>query len=260
MFEHFGLKDVFVGLWKYKWKMLSLSVLITVLASLLVYFYPVEVEQPDIETGNSSELQCARTDFYLDYTGTDTQLSSKVLSGIYKDTITGSACQKYTSDKIVREYDKSSIVEIFDYTITEEQITSKSFTQFVTVGVKEDGIGMYLLVRTPDMQFSKDVLAIYMGWIREMAEAENSKVDVVIVSESEEVVSVNTEQTQSLAAQHQWSVKKVAIVTFVCFLLFSCIIVFVICLFKPTVNRKSDFTELGLDVLAEIWIDKRGGK
>ncbi len=260
MFEHFGLKDVFVGIWKYKWKILISSIFLTIFVSTLVHFYPVEVEQLNIETGNSTELQCARIDFYLDYTGTDTQLSSKVLSGIYKDTITGTACQKYTSDKIVREYGKPAIVDIFDNTITEEQITSKSFTQFVTVGIKEDEVGMYLLVRTPDMQFSKDILAIYMEWIRDVAGAENSKVDVVVVSESEEIVSINTEQTQSLAERQQWSVKKIAIVAFVCFLLLSCVIVFAICLFKPTINRKSDFTELGLDVLAEIWIDKKGGR
>lgn len=260
MFEHFGLKDVFVGIWKYKWKMLIASVLSTAVVSGLVYTLPVSVEQPAMETGNATELQCARVNFYLDYTGTDTQLSSKILSGIYADTIDDTACQKYTSDKIVRKYGKEKIVEIFNNEMTEEQITSKTFTQFVTVGRDSDDIGMYLFVRTPDMQFSKDVLEIYMEWIREIAAAENSKVDVVVVDESEEVVPLNTEQTQTLAEQQQLSVTKIAAIAFVCFFLLSCIIVFVICLFRPTINRKADFTELGLDILAEIWIDGREKK
>lgn len=259
MFEHFGLKDIFVGIWKYKWKMFISSILLTAVVLGLVYKLPMSVEKPAIETGNASELQCARTDFYLDYTGTDSELSSKVLSEIYKNTIGSTACQQYTADKIVRKYGKEKIAEIFDYEITEEQITSKTFTQFVTFGTGEDEVGMYLIVRTPDMQFSKDILTIYMEWIQEIAGKEKSKVDVVIISESEETVPVNMPETQTLAEKQQWSVAKIAVISFVSFLLLSCIVVFIICLFRPTINRENDLVELGLDVIAEIWAGK-GGK
>lgn len=252
MFEHFGLKDVFCGLWKYKWKMVIFSIILTGVVSVLIYKLPVQVEKPDEEMGATSELQCARMDFYLDYTGTDSELSSKTLCSIYSSTIKESACQYYTADKIVRQYKKEKIVEIFNNTIPIEAITTSWFSQFVTVGTNADGVGMYLLVRTPDMQFSKDVLSIYMEWIQNLADAQNSKVDVVEVAESESVLVVNMEDKQTLAEQRQWSITKIAILSFVCFILLSCICVFVICLFKPTLNRKNDFEELGLNVITEI--------
>lgn len=257
MFENFGIKDVFYGLWKYKWRMVVFSIVLTGIVSIVVYKFPVKVDQPEMEIGERSELQCARMDFYLDYTGTDSELSSKALSNIYSSTIKEPACQHFTVDKIIGKYKKEKIVEIFDNTIPIEAITTSWFSQFVSVGTTSDGVGMYLLVRTPDMQFSKDILSIYMEWIQNLADEQNSKVDVVRVAESDSVLVVNTEDKQTLAEQKQWPISKVAIVSFVCFILLSCIGVFVICLFNPTLNRKNDFEELGLNVIAEVWT-KRG--
>lgn len=253
MFEHFGLKDVFVGLWKYKWKMFFESLILAGIVSLLAYKFPLQVEEPDIEVGESSELQCARADFYLDYTGTDSQISSKVLNTLYADTIKKTACQRFIADKILGKYEKAKIVELYGYNITEEQITTSWFSQFVTVGKTADDIGMYLLVRTPDMQFSKDVLCIYMEWMENLSKMQNSKVDVVPIAESEEVILLNTENTQTLVEKQQWSIEKIVILSFICCMFLSCIGVFIICLFKPVLNRKSDFEELGLNVIAEIW-------
>lgn len=256
MFEHFGLKDVFYGLWKYKWKMLLGGIVISAIVTAVFMLAPVKTEPPAIETGGQEEIQRKETYFYFDYNGNDQSLSSDVLARMYVSTIEDQACKDFIVDHVLHLITKENIIQYLNGSVTEEQITTNFFTQYINVTIDSTDVGIKILSRTPSREFTNILSEAYIEWFRSLVD-DNPQVSVNIVSENEDTITIKNETTTTLSEESGLSVSKIIIVTFIVAILFECIVVFFIILFKPTLNRKADFEQLGFNVLGTLKISEK---
>lgn len=257
MFEHFGLKDVFVGIWKYKWKIIIASVIGTVIIAAICALFPFKTEKIDLDVGDVPELQMKTVSFYLDYKGTGESVTAKSLSAAFLATMNDKECREYTADLVLDKYSKKDIAGFMGNGVTEASVTTNSLAQYVFSTTDEDKFAIKLTARTSDEAFTETLLDAYMSWFKQVAANEGSQVDIVELSRNEQVVPIDNSNTKTLMEKQQWSLTKVAALAFVVCVLLSVIGAFFKILFAPTLNRKSDFEAVGLTVLGEVSIKER---
>lgn len=256
MFEHFGLKDVFYGLWKYKWRMLVCALLISMLATLISLLFPVKTEAPQIETGGQEELQTSERYFYFDYSGSDPSLSSEVMAQMYLSTVNKQVCKDFIVDYVLGLITKEDIVAYMNGAVTETQITTNFFTQYVNVSVDSTDVGITLLCRTPNREFSDILCNAYTAWFESLIK-DNVQVNLVVVSDNKDVMLVENAKTTTISEKTNRSAIQIFFITFVLAILAECIVVFFIILFKPTLNRRTDYEQIGLNVLGKYKLSRK---
>ena len=257
MFEHFGLKDVFYGLWKYKWKMLVCGACLSLIVTAIFMLFPIKTETPDIETGGQEEIQRKETYFYFDYNGTDPSLSAQVLAQMYLSTLEKQKCKEFVSNYVLHQVEKEDIVLYLNSAITEEQITSNFFTQYINVSIDASDVGITVMSRTPNREFTNILCEAYMEWFHALI-ADNSQVSLTVISENEDVITIQNESTSTISEKRNWSVSKVLFVTFVLAILLESVVVFFVILFRPTLNRRADYEQIGLHVIGTFKISRKG--
>lgn len=256
MFEHFGLKDVFYGLWKYKWKMLLGAVCLCLAATAVFMLFPIQTEAPEIETGGQTELQRKEIYFYFDYSGTDPALSAEVLSQMYLSTVEKQTCKEFVVDYILDRITKADIVTYLNGTVREDQITTNFFSQYINVSTDSTDVGVTILSRTPNREFTNILCEAYTEWFRYLV-SDNPHVSLMLVSENEDVMTISNRTTSTISEERNWSVSKIIVITFVLAVLVECIIVFFIILFRPTLNRRTDYEQVGLNVFGTVKIPRK---
>ncbi|WP_138261919.1 hypothetical protein [[Clostridium] hylemonae] len=257
MFDHFGIKDVFIGIWKYKWKIILASVIGTVIVVAICALFPFKTEKIDLDVGDAAELQMKTVSFYLDYQGSGEAVTSKSLSSAFLATMNDKACREYTVDLVLDKYSRKDIAGFMGNGITEASVTSNSLAQYVFSATDEDKFAIKLTARTTDEGFTETLLEAYLSWFKQVAANTGSQVKIVELSRNEQVVPLDNSNTKTLMQKQQWSLTKVAVMVFIVCVLLSIIGAFFRILFAPTLNRRSDFEAVGLTVLGEISIKER---
>lgn len=258
MFEHFGLKDAFSGMWKYKWNILLISIIGTVIIVGLCAMFPIKTEKLKLDVGDVKELQMKSVSFYLDYQGYGESVTSKNLSAAFIKTMSDNECREYVMNLVINKYSRRDIAGFMGNGIDESVITSNSLAQYVYANSDEEKFAIKLVVRTSDAEFSETLLNAYLSWFKHMAVNEDSQVKIIELSKHSQVIPIETNETKTFLEKQQWSLTKIIGIAFLICVLLSIIGIFFKILFTPTLNRKSDFEALGLNVLGEISIKERG--
>ncbi|RGT71595.1 hypothetical protein DWX08_12790 [Ruminococcus sp. AF18-22] len=259
MFEHFGLKDVFCGLWKHKWKIVVFGFFMSVITTFIFMMFPIQKEKSPIELGESTELQSKETYFYFEYEGNDQGITSEVLAQLYSNTIKEQECLHYVADYVLTRKTKEDIVNYLNGNINESQITKNFFSQYVTVSVDTTDIGISVLVRTPNKEFTDVLGDAYMSWFQFLLDRQ-SHVKLIPVMENEDTIVIDNASTSTIAKDKNLSIRQVMLVSFCVFVMLGCIIIFFVILFKPVLNRKTDFEEIGIEVIGNITLSRREDK
>ncbi len=261
MFEHFGIKDAFVAIWKYKIRIIVVAVLFAIVIVGMMSLISVK-QKPQalgggvVQTEQEILLYKKQLDFYLDYSGSDTALSSKTLATMYLNSLSKADCHQYIANYVLERMSKEEIIQRLDATFTPDSITSSFFYQYIRHTIDTTGQAISLWSQSLDEEYSALILEAYKSWFDKLNSAENSQVKMVIMSETKEVVNIPPLVEETLAEKVQLSVEKVGILAFVGALFVGMIVAMGLMLFNPTLNRKNDYENIGIEVLGQIEIPK----
>lgn len=161
---------------------------------------------------------------------------------IYKKNVLDVLGRRYTSDEI-REH--AALPQ------NGEPVTAQEIAPFITT---ETGSPSIISIKTtaPDEQFAKDLLdacnTVLLNDLR-------PQVDKGYLNYLGQTVSVEKESS----TYTEMTALKYAIAYCVAGIVLACIVIFIITLAQPTINRKSDFEKYGIPVIGEMY-PSRGRK
>ena len=213
MFEHFGIKDIFCGLWKFKyWILLSTAVLGIiggfVFSSDIVKEGHEEYYYSQTWYFNQEEIQQKEEKQKEDYVQT--------INGL----IDGDVSRQFIKEKVMESYTEEEVLKILNKEGNPDGLTWGILTHSVNHFVVDGGNAISLALKVPDEELG-----------------------IVNMGQAKEIYNVITTGVGT---------GKAFVLGAILGFILSCIVVFFICLWVPTINRKSDFDEYGLIVLGEI--------
>ncbi len=258
MFEHFGLKDAFWAVWRYKILIFCCAALVALTGGFIVSKLTIDNEpkelSPDLVQDEEDHLYYeVRNQFYLEYYGEDKSLTSQALSQMYLNTFQSYSCNQFVNDYILSRMSKEEIIKRLKADYPPEAITFDYFEQFIHGSVNtESGQAFTLLARSGDEEYASLVVEAYTQWIHKLASSENSQVGVVTLDKSIETAVLSHIEKQTILESKNLSWKTVSILFFFMAIIMFSIVAMGIRLFVPTLNRKNDFEAYGITVLGEV--------
>lgn len=231
MFENFGIKDVFVGLWKFKYYLLVLVVISSIGISGMTFLF--NHNQP-------TESIRYKTECLYYFSPVKSRDDKPVLNAV--ELSGGQVALTYTAligtqsclEDIVRKIEDSGVT-----TTTEEVKNSISYK------VLSDNYTLSLSINSGNEQLVQLLAGAFDAYFLDTQETLYDMGEESIHKLEDEGIS-----KQSVITQKNYG--KICLVSAGISLLFGCIAVFFLTLFKPTLNRKNDFKKYGIDVLGEI--------
>lgn len=259
MFEHFGLKDAFWAIWRYKILIFCFGLILAFLGGIIisktvVNSVPAELS-PDLVQDEEKDISYyeVKNQFYLEYYGDDKSITSQALSQMYLNTFQSYSCNQFVNEYILSRMSKEEIIKRLKVDYTPEEIGFDYFEQFIQGTVDtESGQAFTLLVRSGDVEYASLVVDAYMQWIYELASHENSQVGIVTLDKSIESSTLFHMEKQTVLESKNLSKRVVSIIFFFVAVIVLSVVVMGIRLFVPTLNCKSDFEEYGIAVLGEL--------
>ncbi len=250
MFEHFGFKDIFIGLWKFKYLIIGVTVIIAVLGNMGI----TAMMNSGIDVGNNeiysfSKVCCFNNkDLTVDKKGGFTE---NELARMYNAILQKNFVKKAVLENISEKYSNEQIIEIYDKTFNSDlssknEIKISEFGKFLEVKTMADNMCIEYTVSSSDEQFTRDLIACYSEYLENSTKELNENIDVIYIDEIEGHLEAEEEQGIS-------SIVKNKFVAVVCVLsvILVCFAVFVVLIINPTMNRMSDFEEYRVPVLGE---------
>lgn len=244
MFEHFGIKDAFVGLWKYRWIWIISGIMSVMLIAAGGMVDRKNEAEKRVEIEHITRYTASRVIMFE----SEYQKSSD-LSVLYKSIIQRKECQEYVFDKILTEYSTKDLSEILG--VGEDYINQQQgalIGQYVSYETLANQMAVELKVMNPDKKFAEKILQSYMDYINYSSVQSNGDIEVVYLTapsierlDKDKEIVVEIESVQ----------KKFVIVVFL--LMAFCVCgIFLYTMFSPSINRASDFENYNIPVLGEI--------
>ena len=234
MFEHLGFKDFCIGLWKYKYLIIAVTLVVTLVFGALVCGKTIVGEEEPYYI--NEKIVCFKNDDIPKDTTAGYTVNK--LAEMYKDLLSQEAVTTYVIEKTEDSYSEDFIEELYTKTfgssvLQDGKISPKQFAKFTTVSFAAGNVGVKIHVETKDRAFSDNLMKIYTDYINEL-------------------VSEKAEPTESsLSSFSESKTVKIALIAVLAFVL-TCFGVFIKILVKPTLNRRADFENMGIPVLGEF--------
>lgn len=236
MFEHFGIKDIISGLWKFKYWIVLGTIVLGVIGRFLF--------TSNITADEKEEYYFSQT-WYFKQIEDVQQENEKNYAQVFNGLLEADVCKEFVKAKVLEKYTEEEALEILGQTGSQNGLTWEILTKSVTHLVVEGNEAVSLGLKTPNEEFGKvlanayDSLIQYLG----MKVEKTDNLEIVNLGLAEEIYKVT-----ATGMEKDEATLLGAMLGFV----LTCIIVFFICLWFPTINRKSDFDEYGLVVLGKI--------
>ena len=148
MFQYFGFKDAIMAIWKKKIKILSIVFILSILSTVIFSLLPIPQESADLGGGvkQSEEetivLEKRGINFYIEYTGKDSELSGKVITDILIESLETEECKRYVYDYALQHMPAEEIVTRLHSEFSESSIRTDFFPQYLVYTRDESGIGV----------------------------------------------------------------------------------------------------------------------
>lgn len=233
MFEKFGLRDAFCGIWKYKY-----WILIGVFLCILL------VVGKDIrESGKQTEVITYKMDKQIRFNPVRApQDSQSVLNS-----------QEYTGGQVALSY-----ITLFETQAFKEYVVNYVQTTGQEVSTSEVGNSISAMLMKDNYILSITVTSARKEVVEPIMQACYSYMVVShkILYEMDESTIKQVGQSDIITTVTKNSVDYVkdVIVGMLGGIFISCVVVFFIVLFRPVLNRKNDFRTYGISVIAEIYL------
>ena len=238
MFEHFGIKDIFCGLWKFKyWILLSTAILGIVGAFVF---------SSDIVDEGHEEYYYSQTWYFNNQ---EVQQSEEKQEEDYVQTINGlidgDVSRQFIKEKVMESYTEEEVLKILNKEGNPDGLTWGILTHSVNHFAVDGGNAISLALKVPDEELGQVLADAYDSLVKYLGSQmkNGDKLEIVNMGQAEEIYNV---------LETGVGTGKAAVLGAMLGFILSCIVVFFICLWIPTINRKSDFDEYGLIVLGEI--------
>ena len=276
MFEHFGLKDVLIALWKYIRYLIILLVLAAVVV-LALRFTRSDAEagpqdtRPDIFSSSVYYSVSATEDdsrYTIGESG-NTLGTSRYLASIYMNMINTDYCRDYIFNQVMEQYSKEEFLEKSGLLkkkpeLTADHVSLKSLTTIFHTSLITDSSVINMFAETYDKDLSMVIVQAASDYLEKVLATQLEPAKITKMSQVNQVLKITEEEQKLLdskgaaaASQNQTvsttpSLKKQAVILGILTVALYCIVVFFIALFRPTMNRKCDFEAYGFPVIGEL--------
>lgn len=238
MFEHFGIKDIFCGLWKFKYWILLSTALLGIVGAF--------VFSSDIVDEGHEEYYYSQTWYFNNQ---EVQQSEEKQEEDYVQTINGlidgDVSRQFIKEKVMESYTEEEVLKILNKEGNPDGLTWGILTHSVNHFVVDGGNAISLALKVPDEELGQVLADAYDSLVKYLGSQmkNGDELEIVNMGQAEEIYNV---------LETGVGTGKAAVLGAMLGFILSCIVVFFICLWIPTINRKSDFDEYGLIVLGEI--------
>lgn len=282
MFEHFGIRDVLSSIKKYRLIILiflSLSVVFGAYRGLnkLMHQSSSAVNDPahSFEVSSASYMINPKIKLDKDNTNIYRDVPSQTAAVLMTDF-----CKKYVFEGITNIYSNEEIFKNISYLDTEYEKPSDLDFEFLDdlffSSQYENTMIIKLTAESHDSQFTKDVLNLYREYLeKEYAPTVNDNVDISYIDTVDQAVNSDKSVVAALIEESKDSnaasstkktstslnpvkvmIKSIAI-PFIIAVTLCLIVIFLITLFNPTLNRETDFLAYDIPVIGEIYVHKK---
>lgn len=278
MFEHFGLRDIFLTIRRYIKIIIIIFVAVTILA---VVNGAAKISKAEKSNNNSEDLYYFSTTSFSvtpNIKATDTNISAyNSYPSKFAAELNADFSKKYVYDKIMEKYTPEEVIKnitsLNDLNMSPDNLNMYYMDKIAVAKQYENSMVVQVYVETKDKDFSKDVVNIYTEYVENnyANKSEDLKIEHIDTINNETPISVDVIKSlndgdesktinESLPGASGVSVKRIILksvifpIILVAFLM--CIVIFVIALFNPTLNRRSDFFLYDLPVTCELYMPK----
>lgn len=248
MFEHFGLRDVITCALKFK------AVFVALMVCALLFGGFVQYRQAKSGTSDSSGGTYISTGYFMvddsDYISPDSsslvvdngrENEIKRFSSTYQALIKTDLCNEYVYNRILDESDKKEFLSKSKIDASESSFSPSNIGKLLTCKASDNTAEFSVAITTDSKETSEQILQYYSDYLTDQIQPmikENTLIQVGSTTQKEAAGSVKSSKPLILSVGGG----------ILLYLLF----VFTWALFLPTLNRKSDFAQYGVDVLAEL--------
>ena len=250
MFEHFGLKDAFMGLWKYK----RIWILTGLIAIFMIGGIVYAENSESVKIANDSADITRYTSTRIIMFNSDKGQADE-LAVLYKDIFNGNECRKNVFNRMQQKYSKDELLEKLELpsNLSEDSWTENILANYASYTTLGKQTGVSVSVMTPDKELSEMIRDFYLQYLEESVNASEGIVAMSYLTEGNtEVLNKVVEQTNKYSA-----VKMKVVVCAMMLWLLSVIAIFFYTMFRPTVNRKEDFKDYEVKILGELSLRHR---
>lgn len=246
MFEHFGLRDVIACALKFKTLFLIVMVL-----SILFGGY-VQYKQTKPSTGDPNDGTYTSTAFFtVDDKNYDTssglitdngkETEIKRFASTYQALLKTDLSNQYVYDKVLSDMSKKEFLSKSKIDATENSFVPTDLGKIVTIKATDNTAEFSVAITTKNKETSEELLKYYSEYLSKTIQPQIKADSLTNVGST----------TQKAASSSTKSSKPLILAVgggFILYLLF----IFTWVLFLPTINRKSDFAEYDVNVIAEL--------
>lgn len=278
MFEHFGLRDIFSTIRRYIKIILIIFVAVTILAVANGAAKISKAEKSNNNLEDSYYFSTTSFSVTPNVKATDTNISAyNSYPSKFASELNADFSKKYVYDKIMEKYTPEEVIKnitsLNDLNIDSDNLNMYYMDKIAIAKQYESSMVVQVYVETKNKDFSKDVVNIYTEYVENnyANKSEDLKIEHIDTINNETPISVDVIKSlndgdesktinESLPGASGVSVKRIILksvifpIILVAFLM--CIVIFVIALFNPTLNRRSDFFLYDLPVTCELYMPK----
>ena len=235
MFDNYGIKDVFYGLWRFKW----IIAVVVIISTVLGYGYGV-YNRNNATQGNycASVTYLVTTKDAADKKDTKMFNDSKEFAQNLKNMLSADFCYNFVIDEMKKTYSEEEVAKIIN--AATKKPTVAALSEVATVNVLPDSSEVNLFVECKEEKAANDLLNAFKKYVSQEKNINNYCTIMELGG-----------LTQQLAADSVMSPKSFAIVGFAGSLFLMIIAVFIVTLVRPTLNERGDIEQYEVPVIGD---------
>lgn len=282
MFEHFGIRDVFSSLKKYK-VIISIVILLSLAFGTYKGLNKLSYQNNLLQRDSENSFNVSSASYMIE----PKIKIDKDNANIYKDipsqtasVLTSDFCKKYVFSRLTDIYSNEEILKNINYLgINYEKPSDLNFDFLDKLFFSyqyENTMIIKLTAESHDAQFTKNLLNIYRSYLEEeyapiirenfdisyidtvdqISNSEKSMVETLIEESKDKTAASSVSQTMVQVNSKKIMIKAIAVPLIIAVAL-CLIVVFLVTLFNPTLNRETDFLTYNVPVIGEVFVNKK---
>lgn len=263
MFEKCGLRDIFYRIWKCKWWVLGVTVFFF-LMGIILSAGNRDADDPLSLTAEANGRWAASASYLVasdpsaadNKNGDGIESADLSLAHTYAEILHADFSAEKIMDRLLQKYTMDELVSGLFWDVTADTVSPFAFrnTYFADVLEPAPIVNFYVYAKDETLarDFIEECTAVFESIADVVPGSSVKKIDGVVAYEYLDAAVPGSEKETGL--------NKIAFLMPVFGFVMSLLIVFFLAIFRPTINRKSDFSFYDVPVIGELSVlkDKTG--